>query len=156
MHIWVDADAFPAILKEMLFRAAERMKVPVVMVANQPMRVPKSELFSCLVVKEGFNAADDRIIEEIKPGDLVVTADIPLADRVVSGGAIAINPRGRLYTEANIKDHLAMRNLLDELRSTGEVTGGPAPFTDKDRQEFINQLDRFLTRHARNKAIPKK
>jgi len=114
------------------------------------MRLPPSELFSCMVVKDGFNAADDRIVEEIKPGDLVITADIPLADRVVSGGATAINPRGRLYTQSNIKDHLAMRNLLDELRSTGEVSGGSAPFSPKDRQEFINQIDRFLTRHCRN------
>ncbi len=153
MHIWVDADAFPAMLKEVLFRAAERVKVPVTMVANQPMRLPQSELFSCLVVKDGFNAADDRIVDEIQPGDLVITADIPLADRAVSGGATAINPRGKLYTQANIKDQLAMRNLMDELRSAGEVSGGPAPFSAKDRQEFINQLDRFLTRYARGKTV---
>ena len=154
MKIWVDADAFPAVLKEALFRAAERVKVPVVLVANHPIRVPPSELFSCLAVKDGFNAADDRIIAEIRPGDLVVTADVPLADRAITAGATALNPRGRLYTSANIKENLAMRNLLEELRGGSEIVGGgPAPFKDADRREFINQLDRLLTRYLRQPPV---
>jgi len=146
MRIWVDADAFPAVLKEVLYRVSERRQIAVTMVANQSMRLPPSPLLSCTVVPGGFNAADDHIVDQVEAGDLVITADIPLADRAITRGATALNPRGHLYTETNIKDRLGMRNLLDELRSGGEITGGPAPFSAKDRQEFINQLDRFITR----------
>jgi len=145
MQILVDADAFPQILRDLLFRAVERTKIPAVMVSNQRQRLPDSPLISGLVTPNGFNAADDRIVELIKPGDLVITADVPLADRAMTGGAQVLNPRGELYTAANIKNRLAMRNLLEDLRAGGEVTGGPSAFTAKNREAFANQLNRILS-----------
>jgi uncharacterized protein len=150
MRIYVDADGFPKAAKDILERAALRLGVPVVFVANKPVRHGTSELFSNLLVPEGPDAADDRIGELVLPGDLVVTADIPLADRVVAKGAFAINPRGKLYTEANIKDRLSMRDLLSELRDGGLMTGGPPVFGRKDCQAFADQLDRFLTKSRMN------
>ena len=144
MHIWVDADACPGPIKEILFRAAERVGIPLTLVANHPLRTPPSRLIRSVQVPGGFDVADRRIIEQVSPGDLVITADIPLAAEVVAGGAIALNPRGQLYTEANIRERLAMRDLMEELRSSGEVTGGPAALGKKDRQAFANQLDRLL------------
>lgn len=146
MRIWVDADACPKVIKEILFRAAERAAVETVLVANQPLRVPPSRYLRTLQVAAGFDVADHRIVAELVPGDLVVTADVPLAALVVKKGATALNPRGELYTDANIGERLAMRNLLDELRGAGQVTGGPAPFDPRDRQAFANQLDRLLAR----------
>ncbi len=145
MQIWVDADACPGEIKELLFRAARRTKTKVTLVANQPMRVPGSEYIDSLLVAAGADVADHKIVELIEPGDLVITADIPLAANVVAKGAEGLNPRGELYTKANIGERLAMRNLLDELRGGGEITGGPSNFSDKDRQTFANQLDRWLT-----------
>ena len=145
MQIWVDADACPGEIKELLFRAAKRTKTKVTLVANQHMRTPRSEFISSLLVGAEMNAADRRIVELIEPGDLVITADIPLAADVVAGGAQALNPRGELYTDANIGERVAVRDLLDELRGGGLVTGGPASFNSKDRQAFANQLDRWLT-----------
>ena len=145
MQIWVDADACPGEIKELLFRAAKRTETKVTLVANQPMRTPRSEFIESLLVGADMNAADRRIVELIDPGDLVITADIPLAAEVVAKGAQALNPRGELYTDANVGERVAVRNLLDELRGGGLVTGGPANFGAKDRQAFANQLDRWLT-----------
>ena len=145
MQIWVDADACPGEIKELLFRAAKRTKTKVTLVANQAMRTPRSEFVDSLLVPAGMNVADRRIVELVHPGDLVITADIPLAAQAVAKGGQALNPRGELYTEANVGERLAMRNLLDELRGGGQITGGPANFNAQDRQAFANQLDRWLT-----------
>ena len=145
MQIWVDADACPGEIKELLFRAAKRTKTQVTLVANQPMRTPRSEYIDSLLVPVGMNVADRRIVELVEPGDLVITADIPLAAEVVANDAQALDPRGHLYTNANVGERLAVRNLLDELRGGGQITGGPSNFSAKDRQEFANQLDRWLT-----------
>ncbi len=150
MQIFVDADAFPRALKEILFRAVERVRVPLVFVANQVMRLPESDLISFRHVDDGPDIADDRIAEWVQEGDLVITADLPLADRVVEKGGYALDPRGDLYTETNIKQRVATRNLMDELRGIGEITGGPAAFNKKDVQAFGNQLDRFLTKYCGN------
>jgi uncharacterized protein YaiI (UPF0178 family) len=146
MRIWVDADACPGEVKELLYRAARRRQVRVTLVANQPLRTPKSEYIDTLLVPEGANEADRHVAESVEPGDLVITADVPLAADVVAAGAQALDPRGELYTEANVGARLAARNLMDELRGGGLVTGGPAGYTAKDRQAFANQLDRWLTR----------
>ena len=145
MRIWVDADACPGEIKELLFRAANRTKTRVTLVANQPMRTPRSEFIDSLLVPAGMNIADQRIVELVEPGDLVITADIPLAADVVANGGQALDPRGELYTDANVGKRLADRNLLDGLRGEGEITGGPANFNAKDRKAFANQLDRWLT-----------
>ena len=150
MHIWVDADACPNVIKEILFRAAERRQVMLTLVANAPLRTPPSRFVRALQVPGGFDEADRRITELAQAGDLVISADIPLAANVVAKGAHALNPRGELYTADNIKERLAMRNLMDELRKTGVSTGGPATLSLSDRQEFANQLDRILSRAARN------
>ena len=145
MQIWVDADACPGEIKELLFRAANRTKTKVTLVANQPIRTPRSEYIDSVLVSEGMNVADRRILELVEPGDLVITADIPLAAEVVANGAQALDPRGELYTDANVGERLAVRNLFDELRGGGQIIGGPANFNAKDRQAFANQLDRWLT-----------
>ncbi len=146
MHIWVDADACPGVIKELLFRAAERRKIKVTLVANQSMWIPKSEFIDTILVPSGANIADRRIVELASPGDLVITADIPLAAQVVAKGAEALDPRGELYSDANIGERLAVRNMLDGLRGEGQILGGPANFTAKDRQNFANQLDRRLAK----------
>ena len=145
MPIWVDADACPAAIKEILFRAAERTQVMLVLVANQPLKIPPSTYIRSVQVERGFDVADQRIVLEAGAGDLVVTADIPLAAEVVAKGATALNPRGELYTEANVRERLAMRDMTDELRASGVTTGGPAALGKRDRQAFANQLDRWLT-----------
>ena len=142
MHIWVDADACPRPVKDVLFRASRRTGVPCTLVANQPMGVPSH--VRTVLVSQGFDVADHHIAEHAVPGDLVITADIPLAAEVVDKGCLAINPRGQIYTEANVKDRLATRDLMDELRSTGMETGGPPAFSKKDIQAFANSLDRLL------------
>jgi uncharacterized protein len=149
MQIYVDADAFPKVIQEILFRAIERVCIPLILVSNKHVKYPKSELISRIVVGEGPDVADDKIVEMVHDGDLVITADIPLASRVIDKGAYAINPRGELYTKTNINHKLAIRDLMDELRKNGEITGGPASFNQKNIQEFANQLDRFLTRHCK-------
>jgi uncharacterized protein YaiI (UPF0178 family) len=145
VQIWVDADACPGEIKQLLFRTAQRRQIKVTLVANQRMRTPRSEFIDSVLVPAGMNVADRRIVELVEPGDLVITADIPLAADVVAEGAQALDPRGELYTEANVGERLAMRNLLDELRGGGQISGGPANFSAKDRQIFANQLDRWLT-----------
>jgi uncharacterized protein len=145
MQIWVDADACPGEIKEILYRAAKRREILVTLVANQVLAPPKSAYISTILVAEGANAADRRIVEMASPDDLVITADIPLAALVVAKGAFALNPRGELYTDANVGERLAMRNLLDDMRGGGRTMRGPAPITATDRQAFANQLDRWLT-----------
>lgn len=149
MRILVDADALPGPAKVILFRAAERVRVCLTLVANKPLKVPESPYLSSIVVGAGADIADDWIVEHVQPGDLVITADIPLASRVVARGACGLDPRGDLYTEDNVNERLALRNLLDELRVTGVIQGGgPAAFSAKDAQKFASQLNRYLTRHA--------
>jgi len=147
MQIWVDADGCPGEIKELLYRAAWRMKVKLTLVANQSLRIPRSEFIDTMLVPDGMNAADRRIVELVAPGDLVVTADIPLAADVVAKGAEAIDPRGELYTDANIGERLALRHMRDQLRGDGQISGGPSNFGPKDRQAFANQLDRWLTKN---------
>lgn len=146
MQIWVDADACPGEIKELLYRVAERRKVKVTLVANQFLRTPPSPFIDTVLVGSGMNIADRRIVELVTPGDLVITADIPLAADVVAKGGQAIDPRGELYTDANVGERLAFRNLVDGLRGEGLVTGGPSGFNPKDRQAFANQLDRWLAK----------
>src|SRR5438552_6340187 len=146
MRIWVDADACPQVIKDILFRAAERSQVLTTLVSNMPLsRTPSSPYVRTIQVAKGFDGADQRIVKEMQPGDLVITADLPLAAEVVTRGGHALDPRGDLYSEDNVRERLAMRNLMQELRSTGDILGGPAPFRLSDRQLFANQLDRFLT-----------
>jgi uncharacterized protein YaiI (UPF0178 family) len=149
MQIWVDADACPGVIKEILFRAADRARIPITFVANQAMRIPSSPYVRFMQVGAGFNVADERIIELLHPQDLVITADIPLAATAIEKGAHALNPRGELYTKDNIRERLAMRNFMDELRGSGVATGGPAVLNQRDRLAFANSLDSFLARHAR-------
>ena len=151
MHIWVDADACPGPVKEILFRAAERLSLPVTLVANQPLRTPPSRYVTAVQVPRGFDVADDHIVQALRPGDLVVTADIPLAAEALDKGAHALNPRGERYTPDNIRERLVMRDFLETMRSTGQVTGGPPPLSQGDRQAFANALDRLLTQQASSK-----
>lgn len=153
MQIWVDADACPKVIKEILFRAAVRRRIPLILVANSPLRTPPSPYIRTLQVPAGFDIADNHIVAQVQAGDLVVTADIPLAAAVIARAAHALNPRGELYTTDNIRERLAMRNLMDQLRSTGVHTGGPPALDLTDRQAFANRLDAFLHKHvpARNK-----
>lgn len=150
MRIWVDADACPAVIKDILFRAAERTRVSLVLVANTPLRIPSSPFITTVRVAKGSDVADKRIAEHVQPGDLVITADIPLAAEVIARGGQALNPRGELYTEDNVQEHLAVRNLMDALRGSGVTTSGPAAFSQSDRQTFANQLDRLLTGRGRS------
>ena len=147
--IWVDADACPGAIKEILFRTAKRLEIETVLVANGGMRIPTSSFVRLLTVPHGADEADHRIIESMKKGDLVVTGDIPLASRVVEKKGIAIGTRGELYDEASVHGRLATRNLMEHLRSAGMETGGPKPFDQKDIQSFANQLDKILTRMLR-------
>jgi len=144
MTIWVDADACPRVIKEILYRAAERVQVELILVANRPLHTPPSRFIRSTRVGAGFDVADRHIAEAVQPGDLVITADIPLAADVVEKDATALNPRGEVYTEENIRERLAMRDLMDQLRSTGMETGGPTEFSKKDRMAFANALDRIL------------
>src|SRR5947207_9769380 len=147
MQIWVDADACPHVIKEILFRAAERAQGLTTLVSNMPLlRTPTSPYIRTIRVAKGFDGADQRILQEMQSGDLVITADLPLAAEVVARGGHALDPRGELYSEDNVRERLAMRNLMQELRMGGELLGGPAPFRQSDRQLFANQLEQFLTR----------
>ena len=146
MKIWVDADACPNVIKDILFRAAQRVQVLTIMVANQLIRTPPSRYISKVQVRAGFDEADRYIAEAVEPGDLVITADIPLASQVIDKGGYALNPRGELYTRDNIRQRLGLRNFMEELRSSGVNTGGPSSLSQSDRQAFANELDRFLTR----------
>ena len=143
--IWVDADACPKVIKEILFRAAGRVGVQVTLVANQFIQVPKSPGIRSVQVQAGFDVADNYIVQQVEVGDLVVTADIPLAAEVVAKGCLALSPRGDLYTEENIRQRLNMRDFMETLRSSGVNTGGPASLSQADRQAFANQVDRMLS-----------
>jgi uncharacterized protein YaiI (UPF0178 family) len=147
MQIWVDADACPGVIKEILFRVADRLEITVTLVANKLLRTPPSRFIKSVQVPAGFDVADREIVLLVQVGDLVITADIPLAADVLKKGGHALNPRGEFYTNDNIQQHLTMRNFMDELRGSGVETGGPAPFSHSDRQTFANQLDRHLTKH---------
>ncbi len=145
MRIYIDADAFPNAIKDVLIRASARLDVPLCFVANKPVKVEGPASVSVIQVPEGLDVADERIAGLVQPGDLVITADIPLADRVVTKGAFALDPRGKLYTQENIKNSLALRGLFKELRDEGMMSSGPAAFSKQDRQAFANRLDSFLT-----------
>jgi uncharacterized protein YaiI (UPF0178 family) len=148
MNIWVDADACPAVIRDILFRAAERTGLTLTMVANQSLRVPLAPNIRMLQVAAGFDVADNAIVKHVQAGDLVITADIPLAAEVIDKGAHALNPRGELYTTNTIRERLNMRDFMDTLRASGIQTGGPPALSQADRQQFANHLDRLLTRHA--------
>lgn len=150
MHIWVDADACPVVIKDILFRAAERTGVQLTLVANQPVRIPPSRHIKFIQVASGFDVADNEIVKRLGAGDLVITSDIPLAAEVIDNGAVALNPRGELYTVDNIRARLNMRDFMDTLRGSGIDTGGPPALSQADRQSFANHLDKILTRHAGN------
>ena len=150
MILYLDGDAFPNLLKPILFRAIERLSIETVVVANKRIDIGKSKNITYILVSAAPDEADNRIVEMLKEGDLVITADIPLADRAISKKAHAINHRGELYTTVNIKNRLAMRNLMQEMRDSGMPTRGPAPFNQKDAHEFANQLNKFLTKQKLN------
>ena len=149
MAIWVDADACPKVIREVLFRASRRTGVGVTLVANQPLATPPSPHIRAVQVSNGFDVADNYIAQQVTQGDLVVTADIPLAAEVVAKGALAVNPRGARYTEENIKQRLSVRNFMEEMRSTGQVQGGPPPLAKSDVQAFANALDQYLAKSKR-------
>ena len=149
MKIWVDADACPVPVKEMLFRAAERTQTPTILVANIKMQLPKSAYIFSVKVDSGADVADQYIVDALQAGDLVITADVPLAADVIEKGGLALNPRGSLFSPETIKAQLTMRNFMDELRGSGVVTGGQAAFNHSDRQAFANQLDKLLTQYRK-------
>jgi len=151
VKIWIDADACPRVIKDMVFRASERLKVPVCLVANSDLSRAHTHLVTSVRVKDGFDVADDYIAEHAQTCDLVITADIPLAARVVDKGGVALDPRGELYTEENVGERLSMRNLMQELRADGVVQGGPGQFSLTDRQRFASSMDRLLTRMVRER-----
>jgi uncharacterized protein YaiI (UPF0178 family) len=152
MQIWVDADACPQVIKEILFRTADRAQVLTTLVSNMALRTPSSPFIRTVRVAKGFDVADSRIVQELAPGDLVITADIPLAAEVIERGGHALDPRGEWYSEDNVRERLAFRNLMAELRSGGEILGGPATFNQANRQLFANHLDRFLMRYRQGEA----
>lgn len=149
MRIWVDADACPKVIKEILFRAAKRAQVQVTLVANQSLRTPASQHIKSVQVSSGFDVADNEIVKLVEAGDLVITADIPLAAQVVDKGAHALNPRGELYTPDNVKARLNLRDFMATLRDSGVPTGGPPPLSQSDRQAFANHLDRLLAKRPK-------
>lgn len=149
MKIWIDGDACPRPVKQIVFRASERLGISVCVVANASLAVPASSLITAIRVPHGFDKADKYIAHEVGAHDLVITADIPLAAQIVAKGAVALDPRGELYTEDNVEQRLAMRNLMEELRNRELVRGGPAPFGAADRREFAAALDRLLTQRLK-------
>jgi len=151
MILYVDGDAFPNLLKPILLRAIERLNLKTVVIANKKINIGKSSFITYMIVEQGADEADNKIVELLVENDLVITADIPLADRTISKGAHAIDHRGELYTEDNIKQYLAMRNLMQEIRDSGEITKGPAPFSSKDAESFANQLNKFLQKIQKTK-----
>jgi uncharacterized protein len=154
MRIWVDADACPGMIKEILFRAAERTGIPLTLVANQPVQVPRSRLIEAVQVGAGFDVADHEIVRRVEAGDLVITSDIPLAAEVIEKGGHALSPRGELYTTENVRARLNMRDFMDTLRGSGIHTGGPPALSQGDRRAFANHLDAFLARHGRGGQPP--
>jgi len=147
MKIWVDADACPVVIKDILYKAAQRTKILVTLVANRTMSIPKSQYIKSLQVKQGFDVADNEIVKRANKGDLVITSDIPLAAEVIENGSFALNPRGEMYSTDNIRAKLNMRDFMDTMRSSGIQTGGPPPLSQRDRQAFANHLDTLLTKY---------
>ena len=152
MKIWVDADACPVVIKEILYKAAERTRLQLILVANTRFRAPKSSFIHFTHVHQGPDIADNEIVKRADPEDLVITADIPLAARIVEKGGLALNPRGEVYTEENIQERLSTRDFLKSLRSSGVETGGPSALSARDKQAFANSLDQILTKY-KNKAL---
>lgn len=148
MKIWVDADACPVVIKEILFRAAERTGIELILVANQAIRKPSLKNILMLQVPSGFDAADNEIVKRLSDGDLVITSDIPLASEAIEKGATCLSPRGELFTSDNIKNRLEARDFMDSMRGSGENMGGPAPLNQRDRQDFANQLDKFIQSYS--------
>ncbi|NYT58242.1 YaiI/YqxD family protein [Alcaligenaceae bacterium] len=153
MNIWVDADACPAVIKDILYRVAQRLQQPLTLVANQMLRTPPSPLIRAVQVPRGFDVADDYIVERAAPGDLVITADIPLASEALQKGALVLSPRGERYTADSISERLTMRDMMEELRSAGVETGGPAALSQADRRAFASALDKLLHKALREKAV---
>lgn len=143
-RIWVDADACPKVVKEMLYRVGNRLMLPVILVANQALQIPRSPYLSTVQVATGIDVADNHIVKRVEAGDLVITADIPMAAEVIQQGGLALSPRGDLYTADNIRQRLGMRDFMDTLRGSGIDTGGPSSFSHADRKRFADQLDRLL------------
>jgi uncharacterized protein YaiI (UPF0178 family) len=150
MQIWVDADACPTIIRDILFRAAQRTGIAMTLVAAKASKLPGAANVRAVQVPQGFDAADKRIVELMHPGDLVITADVPLAAAVIEKGGVALNPRGELYTSENVRERLSVRNFLDELRGSGVNTGGPGALSQRERQMFANQLDRYLAKRTKS------
>ena len=150
LKIYIDGDAFPNLLKPILFRSIKRLKLSTFVVANKKVDIGKSNLIKYLIVEAGADEADHKIVEMLQEGDIIITADIPLADRAIAKNAHAIDHRGELYSVDNIKQYLAMRNLMDKIRESGEITKGPKPFGLKDAHEFANQLNSFLAKHCKS------
>jgi uncharacterized protein YaiI (UPF0178 family) len=148
MKIWVDADACPVVIKEILFKAAERTEIQLTLVANQRINVPRSRFISTVQVASGFDVADNEIVERLEAGDLVITGDIPLAAEVIEKGGFALNPRGEMYTTENIKARLNIRDFMDTMRGSGIDTGGPPALSQVDRKNFADNLDRLLAKHT--------
>ncbi len=149
MKIWVDADACPVVIKEILYRAAMRAQIQTIFVANKLLRVPPSPFLSAIQVASGFDVADNRIVSELTAGDLVITSDIPLASQVIEKHGHALNPRGEFYSKENIQERLAMRNFMEELRSSGVETTGPSAFSSADRKAFAAQLDKYIAKQSK-------
>lgn len=149
MKVWVDADACPVVIKDILFKAADRTRIPLTLVANQPLRVPASRHITTLQVASGFDVADDEIVARITAGDLVITSDIPLVAEVIEKGGLALSPRGELFSADSIGGRLNMRDFLDTMRASGVHTGGPPTLSQGDRQSFANELDKILSRYLR-------
>lgn len=150
LRIWVDADACPVAIKEILFRAAERTRIETILVANKLLRVPPSPCLRAMQVPGGFDVADDEIVKQLQPGDLTITADIPLAAQVIAKGGHALDPRGEFYSASNIQERLTMRNFMEELRGSGVDISGPSTFSQSNRQAFAAELDRFITSLSKN------
>ena len=150
MKLFIDGDAFPNLLKPIIFRAIEKQKLDTIVIANKKINIGESNYIKYIIVDLGADEADNKIVEMLNPNDLVITADIPLADRTIDKDAHAIDHRGSMYTKDNIKQFLAMRNLMQEIRDSGEITKGPAPFSQKDAQQFANSLNAFLQKHNKN------
>jgi uncharacterized protein YaiI (UPF0178 family) len=150
MKIWIDADACPVVIKNILFKAAERKRLQLTLVANQPISIPPSRYIKFLQVPSGFDVADNEIVKRLSIGDLVITGDIPLAAKVIEKGGHALNPRGELYSVENIKAHLNMRDFMETLRASGINTGGPSTLSQSDRKAFANNLDKLLTKYVKN------
>ncbi|MFA6618883.1 MAG: YaiI/YqxD family protein [Candidatus Neomarinimicrobiota bacterium] len=151
MKIWVDADACPNVIKNVIYKVARRRKIEVTLVANQFMRIPKSDLFNFIQVGDAFNEADEKVLELLDKNDLVITADIPMASDAIDKGAVALNPRGEMYTIDNIKARLSMRDFMETLRIGGAISGGPPPLDKHNVQDFTNALDKFLTQAEKDK-----